>query len=124
MWPQDHLGGGASGISTAKWEDLRQYYSDFLWDDYCFHGRDPSFCAERITKVIISGMKLYIPHTFSNYKAKKPWFKGTDLVENPKNIKKSKNNFIASLDLVLHNVCTITHHPCLNNIQIASSHSV
>ena len=54
--------------------NLRQYYSDFPWDDYCFHVRDPSLCAERITEVIVSGMKLYIPHTFYNYKAKKPWF--------------------------------------------------
>ena len=57
-------------FNSAKWEDLRQYYSDFPRDDYCFHVRDPSFCAECITEVIISGMKLYIPHTFSNTKAK------------------------------------------------------
>ena len=49
-------------------------FSSSLWDDYCFHVRDPSLYAERITEVIISGMELYIPHTFSNYKAKKPWF--------------------------------------------------
>ena len=35
--------------------------------------RDPSPCAEHITKVIVSGMESYIPHTFSNTKAKKPW---------------------------------------------------
>ena len=23
-------------LNSAKWEDLRQYYSDFPWDDYCF----------------------------------------------------------------------------------------
>ena len=61
-------------LASAKWEDLRKYYSDFPWDDYCFHVRDPSLCAERITEVIISSMELYIPHTFSNTKAKKPWF--------------------------------------------------
>ena len=27
-----------------------------------------------IIEVVISGMELYIPHTFSNAKAKKPWF--------------------------------------------------
>ena len=36
-------------FNSAKWEDLRQYYSDFPWDYYCFHVRDPSFCAEFIT---------------------------------------------------------------------------
>ena len=61
-------------FNLAKWEELRQYYSYFLWDDYCFHVRDPSLCAERITEVIASGMELYIPHIFSNNKAKKPWF--------------------------------------------------
>ena len=44
------------------------------WDDYCFHVRDPSLCAERITEVIISGMESYIPRAFSNTKAKKTWF--------------------------------------------------
>ena len=47
----------------AKWEDLRQYYSDFSWNDYCFHVRNTSLCAEHITEVIVSGMKSYIPHT-------------------------------------------------------------
>ena len=60
-------------LNSAKWEDLRQYHSVFPWNDYCFHVRDPSFCAERITEVIIYGMELYIPHSFSNNKAKQPW---------------------------------------------------
>ena len=61
-------------FNSAKWEDLRQYYSDFPLDDYCFYVRDPSPCAKRITEVIISGMDLYIPHIFSNTEAKKPWY--------------------------------------------------
>ena len=61
-------------FAYAKWEDLRQYYTDFPWNDYCFRVRDPSLCAERITEVIVSGMEAYIPHTFSNPKARKPWF--------------------------------------------------
>ena len=61
-------------FNSAKWEDLRQYYSDFPWNDYCFHVKDPSLCAERITEVIVSGMEAYIPHTFSNPKARQPWF--------------------------------------------------
>ena len=47
-----------------------QYYSNFPWDDYCFHVRDPSLCGERITEVTISDTELYIPHPFSNTKAK------------------------------------------------------
>ena len=60
-------------FNFAKWEDLRHYYSDFPWDDYCFQIRDPSLCAECITEIIISGIELYIPHNFSNIKSKKPW---------------------------------------------------
>ncbi len=31
-------------------------------------------CAQRITEVIVFGMEAYIPHTFSPFHAKKPWF--------------------------------------------------
>ena len=58
-------------FNSAKWEDLKQYYSVFPWDDFCFHVRDPSLCAERITEMIVSGMDIYIPNTFSNTKAMK-----------------------------------------------------
>ena len=43
----------------------RRCFWHFPWDDYCFHVRNPSLSAERITEVIISGMELYIFHTFS-----------------------------------------------------------
>ena len=36
--------------------------------------RDPSLCAERITEVIVSGMEVYIPHSFSRSIPSKPWF--------------------------------------------------
>ncbi|MPC43802.1 Kelch domain-containing protein 4 [Portunus trituberculatus] len=45
--------------------DLRRYYADFPWNDYCFLVRDPSVCAERIIEVIVSGMEAYIPQSFS-----------------------------------------------------------
>ena len=61
-------------FNSAEWEDLRQYYSDFPEDDYYFHVRDPSLCAERITEVIVSGIESYILHTLFNTKVKKPWF--------------------------------------------------
>ena len=61
-------------FSSARWDDLRMYFSDFPWNDYCFRVRDPSVCAQRITEVIVSGMEAYIPHTFSPTHARKPWF--------------------------------------------------
>ena len=60
--------------ASARWDDLRSYFSDFPWNEYCFQVRDPSTCAERISEVIVSGMEAYIPHTFSTPNAKKPWF--------------------------------------------------
>ena len=61
-------------FASAKWEDLRKHYADFPWNDFCFHDRDPSRCAERITEMIVSGMEAYIPHSFSTPKTDKPWF--------------------------------------------------
>ncbi|MPC51034.1 hypothetical protein E2C01_044871 [Portunus trituberculatus] len=36
-------------FASVSWGDLRRYYADFPWNDYCFRVRDPSLCAERIT---------------------------------------------------------------------------
>ncbi|MPC63990.1 hypothetical protein E2C01_058099 [Portunus trituberculatus] len=36
-------------FASASWGDLRSYYAAFPWNDYCFHVRDPSLYAERIT---------------------------------------------------------------------------
>ncbi|MPC64672.1 hypothetical protein E2C01_058792 [Portunus trituberculatus] len=38
-------------FAPVSWEDLRRYYADFPWNDYCFRVRDRSLCAERITKI-------------------------------------------------------------------------
>ncbi|MPC68089.1 hypothetical protein E2C01_062281 [Portunus trituberculatus] len=43
---------GASG------GDLRRYYADFPWNDYCFYIIDQFLCAEHITEVIVSGMEM------------------------------------------------------------------
>ena len=64
-------------FDSASWEDLEQYFFDFPWKDYCFRDRDPNLCAQRITEVIVSGMEAYIPSSFSNTNAKKPWFNST-----------------------------------------------
>ncbi|MPC55363.1 hypothetical protein E2C01_049296 [Portunus trituberculatus] len=36
-------------FATASWVDLRRYYADFPWNDYCFYVRDLSLRAECIT---------------------------------------------------------------------------
>jgi hypothetical protein len=61
-------------FGAANWSNLRSYFFDFPWNDYCFGRRDPSECAERITEVILSGMEAYIPFSFSSTKTNKPWF--------------------------------------------------
>ncbi|MPC33492.1 hypothetical protein E2C01_026844 [Portunus trituberculatus] len=30
--------------------NLRRYYAEFPWNDYCYHIRDSSLCAERVTE--------------------------------------------------------------------------
>ncbi|KAL7636546.1 UNVERIFIED_CONTAM: hypothetical protein RMT77_013321 [Armadillidium vulgare] len=59
-------------FGAANWSDLRLYFSDFPWNDYCFRGGGPSECAERITEVILSGMEAYIPYSFPSTKPNKP----------------------------------------------------
>ncbi|MPC19979.1 hypothetical protein E2C01_012907 [Portunus trituberculatus] len=59
-------------FASTSLGDLRKYYTDFPWNDYCFCVRDPSLCAERITEVIVSGMEVYIPHSFSQPQPSKP----------------------------------------------------
>ena len=61
-------------FSSANWVDLRRYYGDISWNDYCFSARDLSLCAEPISEVIVSGMEAYIHHSFSQPKPSKPWF--------------------------------------------------
>ena len=61
-------------FNAASWSDLRTYYFDFPWNDYCFRGRGPSECAERITEVILSGMEAYIPFSFPSTRKNKSWF--------------------------------------------------
>src|SRR6201990_869400 len=61
-------------FGAASWSDLRLYFSDFPWIDYCFRGSDLPECAERITEVILSGMEANIPYSFTSTKPNKPWF--------------------------------------------------
>ncbi|MPC82612.1 hypothetical protein E2C01_077287 [Portunus trituberculatus] len=46
-------------LTSARWSDLKRFYADCPWNDYCFHVRDPSLCAEHITEVIVSAMEVY-----------------------------------------------------------------
>lgn len=41
-------------------EDVRLYYSDFLWTDYCLGVRLNSVCSAHLTEVVIPNMKAYI----------------------------------------------------------------
>ncbi|MPC96618.1 hypothetical protein E2C01_091887 [Portunus trituberculatus] len=74
--------GASCALPLPVGGDLRRYYADFPWKDYCFHVRDPSLCAELITEVIVSDMEAYIPHSFSQPKPSnsKPWFNTPVLV--------------------------------------------
>ncbi|MPC28533.1 hypothetical protein E2C01_021741 [Portunus trituberculatus] len=49
--------GASSILPLPDGGNLRKYYADFPWNDYNFHVRDPSRCAEHITEVIVSGME-------------------------------------------------------------------
>ena len=44
-------------FASDSWGDLRRYYADFPWNDYCFRDKDPSLCADRITEVIVTSME-------------------------------------------------------------------
>ncbi|MPC45173.1 hypothetical protein E2C01_038863 [Portunus trituberculatus] len=61
-------------FASASLGNLKRYYADFPWNDYSFCVRDPSLYAERMKKVIVSGMEAYIPHSFSQPKPSKPWY--------------------------------------------------
>ncbi|MPC43523.1 hypothetical protein E2C01_037172 [Portunus trituberculatus] len=62
------------GFRLCQLGDMRRYYADFPWNDYCFCVRDLYLCAERITEVIVSGMEAYIHHSFSEPIRSKLWF--------------------------------------------------
>ncbi|MPC27257.1 hypothetical protein E2C01_020425 [Portunus trituberculatus] len=49
-------------FDSASWGNLRRYYTDFPWNDYCFHVRDPSLCAEQVTEVDENGVCLKEDH--------------------------------------------------------------
>src|ERR1044072_7243183 len=49
-------------FGASSWSDLLSYFFDFPWNDYCFSGRGPSECAERITEGILSGIhSIFFP---------------------------------------------------------------
>lgn len=58
---------------SARWKDQMQYILYFPWNDCCFNVRDSSLCAQRITEVVVSGMKARISSTFP-FMLKQPWF--------------------------------------------------
>ncbi|MPC47795.1 hypothetical protein E2C01_041551 [Portunus trituberculatus] len=70
--PQSRVASGTLPLPVGG-EGLRRYYADFPWNDYFFHVRDPSLCAERKTEVIVSGKEMYIHHSLSQPYPSKPW---------------------------------------------------
>nr|CAI5821407.1 unnamed protein product [Callosobruchus analis] len=58
---------------STKWDDLRDYYQSFPWNDVCFKSMDPTACAREITEVLMSGMEAYIPHVVKHPSKNKPW---------------------------------------------------
>lgn len=47
-------------FSKANWNDLRDYFGSFPWNDYCFVS-DVSVTANNIAQVILDAMNFYIP---------------------------------------------------------------
>nr|CAI5857327.1 unnamed protein product [Callosobruchus analis] len=63
---------GSPGLVSEKWNDLRDYYQSFPWNDVCFKSRDLSECAQEITEVLISGMEAYVSHVVNHPSKNKP----------------------------------------------------
>ena len=58
----------------GDWEGLRQFYSQFPWNDVCFSSDISSTC-DSVTEIIITGMTEYIPHSSKPGKPNSPdWF--------------------------------------------------
>ena len=57
--------------------NLRDYFTEFPWQDYCFSTGDTSECALRVEELILSGMEAYVPHTITTFSPSKPWFDGS-----------------------------------------------
>lgn len=52
------------------WNDLRLFFSNFLWTDYC----SLFVCTQGITEVTVFGMEVQIPCTSFTLIAIMPWF--------------------------------------------------
>ena len=64
-------------FEDAQWTDMREFFRDFPWDDYCFSSRNPNQITNRIAEVINSGMEAYIPSSIKSFSPTKPWFDRT-----------------------------------------------
>ena len=60
---------------SADWSSLKEFYSEFPWEDFCFASDDTSVCADRVTEVIMAGIEAYIPSSiYHTPKGSQPWF--------------------------------------------------
>ena len=62
---------------SADWLNLRNFYLDFPWNEYCFSANDTSVCADKVSEVIMAGMEAYIPFSHYSSSKSKPWFDST-----------------------------------------------
>jgi len=63
--------------NNADWDQIREFYSSFPWNDVCFSLPTPSETSKEITEVIQLGIgTLFIPHTkkVAQRQNHKPWF--------------------------------------------------
>lgn len=64
----------AFGIKLQLRKNLRLHFQNFSYNDNYINVRDLSLYAHWITKVIVSRMEAYIPHTLPISHAEKHWF--------------------------------------------------
>lgn len=60
--------------NRADWNEMRDFFSCFPFNDVCFSDPDINTCTESLTEVIHAGMDLYIPHSMKRSSAQQPWF--------------------------------------------------
>ena len=61
-------------LNKADWNNLRNFFSDFPWVNYCLLCGDASVSAKRITEVILAGMEAFIPFSSKTTSSSNPWF--------------------------------------------------
>lgn len=61
-------------FKSADWDELRNFFSSFPWNDVCFSSTNVSICAQAVGEVITLGIETFIPHSIKTFSSTKPWF--------------------------------------------------